>query len=198
MAELLPKVAVTPETVAETLRGWPGDVWLEVGFGGGEHLAWQAEREPGTLMIGVEPFLNGVAKLLTLIEERNLSNVRVFRGDARRLMAAMPDACLSRLFVLHPDPWPKRRHHKRRIVSQPFLEDARRLLRPGAELRVSSDIPDYVRWSLMQAERQGGFDWTARRMADWTERPEDWPRTRYEAKAVREGRTPTYLSFLRR
>ncbi|WP_036766567.1 tRNA (guanine(46)-N(7))-methyltransferase TrmB, partial [Parvularcula oceani] len=178
------------------------EVWLEVGFGGGEHLAWQAERHPDALLVGAEPFVNGVAKLLTQIEERRLSNVRICHGDARQLMAAMPDRCLSRLFVLHPDPWPKRKHHKRRIVSQPFLAEAARLLRPGAELRVSSDIPDYVRWTLMQVQvanrEERRFEWTARAPSDWLDRPGDWPQTRYEAKALREGRRPAYLRFLRR
>ena len=202
MDELLPRVAVTPETVAAVIEAWDGPVWLEVGFGGGEHLAWQAARHPGTLMIGAEPFVNGAAKLLSLVDEQALANVRIRHGDARDLMAAMPAGCLTRLFVLHPDPWPKRKHHKRRIVSQDFLREAHRLLAPGAELRVSSDIPDYVRWTLMQARRQrcetgAGFAWTAERPADWLERPEDWPQTRYEAKARREGRPPAYLSFRR-
>ena len=200
---LLPEVAVGPETVAEAVSGWDGPLWFEVGFGGGEHLAWQAARHPGTLMIGAEPFVNGVAKLLTQVEEQALSNVRVRHGDARDLMAAMPDGCLGRMFVLHPDPWPKRRHHKRRIVNQDLLIEAHRLLAPGAELRVSSDIPDYVRWTLMQVRRHrratgAGFAWTATRAADWLERPDDWPQTRYEIKARREGRPPAYLSFVRR
>ena len=203
MDELLPKVAVTPEDAASVVAAHDGPVWLEVGFGGGEHLAWQAAHHPGTLMIGAEPFVNGAAKLLSQIEAQDLQNVRVRHGDARDLMAAMPTGCLDRLFVLHPDPWPKRRHHKRRIVDQAFLTDAHRLLSPGAELRVSSDIPDYVRWTLMQVRRHrretgGGFAWAARSPADWQTRPDDWPQTRYEAKARREGRPPAYLSFQRR
>ena len=202
MDDLLPQVVVTPETAAAAAAGHDGPVWFEVGFGGGEHLAWQAARNPGVLFIGAEPFVNGVAKLLTQIEEQGLRNVRIRHGDARDVMAALPDGRLSRLFVLHPDPWPKRRHHKRRIVNQDLLAEAHRLLAPGAELRVSSDIPDYVRWTLMQVRRQregtgAGFAWTARRPGDWTERPDDWPQTRYEAKALREGRTPAYLRFER-
>ena len=135
------------------------------------------------------------------MDERGLANVRVRHGDARDLMAAMPDASVARAFVLHPDPWPKRKHWKRRIVSVPFLAETHRIVAPGGELRVASDIPDYVRWALVmrdRAERAGArWDWTARRASDWTERPADWPQTRYEAKAVREGRVPTYLSFRR-
>ena len=237
MDELLPRVAVTPETVAGVIADWqqagrqhvdapsahspkgraadprsssgaasaavaPSKrVWLEVGFGGGEHLAWQAAREPSALMIGAEPFVNGAAKLLSAIDERGLTNVRVRHGDARDLMAAVPDGAIGRAFVLHPDPWPKRKHWKRRIVSVPFLSEMHRIVAPGGELRVASDIPDYVRWTLVMrdlAERAGArWDWTARRMPDWTERPDDWPQTRYEAKAIREGRVPTYLSFRR-
>ena len=216
MDELLPRVTVTPDTAPAVIEGWRAgapvpplaggqgtrrDVWLEVGFGGGEHLAWQAERNPGTLMIGAEPFINGAAKLLGAVDDRALANVRIRHGDARDLMARVPDASIARAFVLHPDPWPKRKHWRRRIVSVPFLTEMHRIAAPGAELRIASDIPDYVRWTLMMrtlAEAAGArWDWTARRMADWTQRPDDWPQTRYEAKAIREGRTPTYLSFRR-
>ena len=216
MEELLPQVAVTPETVAGVIEEWRAgatvpprtggqgkrrDIWLEVGFGGGEHLAWQAERNPDTLMIGAEPFINGAAKLLSAIENRSLANVRVRHGDARDLMARVPDGAITRAFVLHPDPWPKRKHWKRRIVSVPFLTEMHRITAPDAELRVASDIPGYVSWTLVMrdlAEAAGArWDWTARRMPDWTEAPDDWPRTRYEAKAIREGRVPTYLSFRR-
>ncbi|MGV6820410.1 MAG: tRNA (guanosine(46)-N7)-methyltransferase TrmB [Parvularcula sp.] len=196
---VLPDVAVSPETVAAAIQSHTGPVWLEVGFGGGEHLAWQATHHPDTLMIGAEPFLNGVAKLLGHIDEQALSNVRVCHGDARPLLQAIPDGALSRLFVLHPDPWPKTRHFKRRMISASFLQEAARLLKVGGTLRVSSDIPDYVRWTLMQVQlhnrQHPDFHWTARRKEDWTVRPDDWPQTRYEAKALKEGRTPAYLSF---
>jgi len=173
------------------------DLWLEVGFGGGEHLAWQAAQNPGVGMIGAEPFVNGVAKLLVHIDEGKLENVRVHHGDARPLIETLPDQCLSRLFVLHPDPWPKARHHKRRVINPWFLGEAVRLLKPGCVLRVASDIPDYITWTLMHARYQPGLRWTATRMDDWTKPQADWPQTRYEAKALREGRTPTYLTFER-
>lgn len=202
MEELLPKLEVTPEIVCDRIDTHGGPVWLEVGFGGGEHLAWQATHNPGTLMIGAEPFLNGVAKLLSQIDEEGQENIAIRYGDVKPLMTAMPDNCLDRLFVLHPDPWPKKRHFKRRMISLPFLKEAARLLKPDTELRIASDIPDYVRWTLMHLQmhnRQSpDFEWTAVCKADWTGRPEDWPQTRYEAKAIREGRPPAYLKFIRR
>ena len=204
MADLLPQIAIAPDDVAagmnEVAKGFQA-VWLEIGFGGGEHLAWQAARHRDTLIIGAEPFNNGVAKLLTQVEEEDLANVRILHGDGRPLIEAMPADSLDRLFVLHPDPWPKKRHHKRRIVSPLLLREAARLLKPGAEMRIASDIPDYIRWTLMQVQMHnrasGDFRWAATRKADWTRRPDDWPQTRYEAKAYREGRVPTYLSFIR-
>ena len=201
MEELLPRVAVPdPEAGPVDLKAlFPetDELWLEVGFGGGEHLAWQAARHPAIGMIGAEPFVNGVGKLLGLIDEESLKNVRVHFGDARPLLEALPDGALARLFVLHPDPWPKKRHHKRRMISPWFFEEATRLLKAGGELRVASDIPDYIRWTLMHARNASAFEWTAERAADWRERPEDWPQTRYEAKARREGRPPAYLVFRR-
>lgn len=174
------------------------EVWLEVGFGGGEHLAWQAVRHSNVGIIGAEPFVNGVAKLLVQIEEQGLQNVRIHFGDARPLMEALPDASLSRIFVLHPDPWPKKRHFKRRMISPWFFAEAARLLRPGGELRVASDIEDYVRWTLMHAQKAPDFEWTAESAEDWRRRPDDWPQTRYEAKSLKEGRKPAYLIFRRR
>ena len=174
------------------------ECWLEIGFGGGEHLAWQAERNPDIGMIGAEPFVNGVAKLLVEIDDKKLDNIRIHFGDARPLIEALPDGALARIFVLHPDPWPKKRHHKRRMVSPWFYDQAMRLLQPGGELRIASDIPDYIRWSLMHARGARDLEWTAERADDWRIRPADWPQTRYEAKAIKEGRTPAYLVFRRK
>jgi len=199
---LLPRVAA-PDPEAgpiDPARLFPQaeEIWLEVGFGGGEHLAWQAAQNPNVGFIGAEPFVNGVAKLLSEIDDRGLENVHIHFGDARPLIEALPDASLSRLFVLHPDPWPKKRHHKRRMISPWFFGEAARLLRPGGELRVASDIPDYIRWTLMHAQHAPAFEWTAARARDWRDRPADWPQTRYEAKAIREGRRPAYLIFRRK
>lgn len=201
MASLLPDVAIAPEGEPINLKdAFPDkdEFWLEVGFGGGEHLAWQAAQNPNIGMIGAEPFINGVAKLLGHIDDQNLSNIRIRHGDARDLMEALPSSCLSRLFVLHPDPWPKKRHFKRRMISPWFFAEASRLLKPGSILRIASDIPDYIRWTLMHAQSAPAFEWLAEGKADWSIRPEDWPQTRYEAKAIREGRPPTYLSFRRK
>ncbi len=202
MAELLPVVAVPPVDARPINLAalFPGaiDFALEVGFGGGEHLAWQAARHARTGFIGAEPFVNGVAKLLQRIEAENLSNIRILHGDARPLIEALSDGALSRIFVLHPDPWPKKRHYKRRMISPWFLEQSARLLKSGGQLRVASDIPDYVRWTLMHAQSAVGIEWMAEKADDWRVRPDDWPQTRYEAKTLKEGRAPAYLSFQRR
>jgi len=202
MESLLPRIAVPDPSAGklDPLAIIPDtdETWLEVGFGGGEHLAWQAAQNPRVGVIGAEPFINGVAKLLVHVDEQGLENVRIHFGDARPLMEALPDASLSRIFVLHPDPWPKKRHYKRRMISPWFFEESARLLKSGGELRVASDIEDYVRWTLMHAQNAKDFEWTAMRADDWRVRPDDWPQTRYEAKSLREGRTPAYLVFRRK
>ncbi|MEZ5927612.1 MAG: tRNA (guanosine(46)-N7)-methyltransferase TrmB [Parvularculaceae bacterium] len=202
MESLLPRIAVPDPSAGKldplALIPDTDETWLEVGFGGGEHLAWQAAQNPRIGVIGAEPFINGVAKLLVHVDEQGLENVRIHFGDARPLMEALPDASLSRIFVLHPDPWPKKRHYKRRMISPWFFEESARLLKSGGELRVASDIEDYVRWTLMHAQNARDFEWTAMRADDWRVRPDDWPQTRYEAKSLREGRTPAYLVFRRK
>jgi tRNA (guanine-N7-)-methyltransferase len=202
METLLPRLAAPDPSAGPidpaTLFPGAGEVWLEVGFGGGEHLAWQALHRPDVGLIGAEPFINGVAKLLVQVDEHDLGNVRIHFGDARPLMEKLPDASLSRIFVLHPDPWPKKRHYKRRMVSPWFFEEAARLMKSGGELRIASDIDDYIRWTLMHAQNAADFEWTAERADDWRRRPDDWPQTRYEAKSLKEGRRPAYLIFRRR
>ncbi len=179
---------------------FPGkdEIHLEIGFGGGEHLAAQAAANRQAGFIGAETYLNGVAKLLVLIDDKKLDNIRIHHGDARPLIEALPDGSLCRAYVLFPDPWPKSRHYKRRIISPWFFGEATRLLRTSGILRVASDIGDYVRWTLMHAANAPQFEWTAERAADWSARPPDWPPTRYEAKAIRDGRRPVYLQFRRR
>ena len=169
--------------------------WLEIGFGGGEHLAAQADANQDVLLIGCEPYVNGVARLLSQIGDAD--NVRVVIDDARLLLKALPSALLDRIFVLFPDPWPKARHHKRRIVNSETLSDMARILKPGGELRLATDIMSYARPMLAAALANGHFDWLAEGPADWRERPQDWPATRYEEKARKAGRDPVFLRFLR-
>ena len=173
-------------------------VWLEVGFGAGEHLAAQAAADPRRGVIGCEVFENGVVKLLAEVKRLDLGNVRLFIDDARLLIAALPDASIARAFILFPDPWPKQRHHKRRIVSTATLDGLARILCDGAELRLATDDMDYLRWMLERAPPHPAFEWLARRPQDWRERPADWPRTRYEQKAIAAGRTPAFLRLKRR
>ena len=172
-------------------------VWLEIGFGGGEHMVHQAQTNPQVGIIGAEPYINGVAMLLGKIRQAGLENLRVHPGDVRDLFDVLPDASVARAFLLYPDPWPEARHHRRRFVTPEYLEPLARVMRPGAQLRVATDIPDYVRQTLEEVPRHG-FAWQAERAADWRVPWQDWVSTRYEQKALREGRVPHYLTFERR
>lgn len=191
-----------PETGAldpRTLFAQPPEaVWLEVGFGGGEHLAAQAAAHPGIGMLGAEVFENGVVKLLGEVERQKLQNVRLFVEDARLLLAALPEAALARVFILFPDPWPKLRHHKRRMVSAETLDRLAFVMADEAELRLATDDRAYLAWMLERAAAHPDFEWLARGPGDWRERPPDWPPTRYEQKAIEAGRAPTFLRFRRR
>lgn len=173
------------------------DLWLEIGFGGGEHLAHTAATHPGLGFIGCEPFVNGVAKLVAEVEQRGLTNVRVHDANASDVLAKLPEASVGRIYLLYPDPWPKRRQRKRRFVSDKSLKAFARVLRPGGEFRFASDIDDYCGWVLQRIARSPDFVWTAEKAEDWLTPFADWPGTRYEAKAIREGRRPTYLTFRR-
>jgi tRNA (guanine-N7-)-methyltransferase len=172
-------------------------LWLEIGFGGGEHLAEQAAAHPDHGLIGCEPYISGVARLLALAEAQGLTNLRIVVDDARLLLEALPDGCLERIFVLFPDPWPKARHHKRRIVNPATAVQFARLLQPGGELRLATDDMSYARAMLLALLPLGELAWLARRPADWRTRPPDWPRTRYEDKARQAGRQCVYLRFSR-
>ncbi|SFR07480.1 tRNA (guanine(46)-N(7))-methyltransferase TrmB [Poseidonocella sedimentorum] len=171
-------------------------VWLEIGFGGGEHLVHQATLNPDIGIIGCEPYINGVAMLLGKIRKAEVSNLAIHPGDVRDLFDVLPAAALSRAYLLYPDPWPKKRHHRRRFVTPDYLAPLARVLAPGAELRVATDIPDYVRQTLEEVPRQG-FEWLGESASDWRDPWETWESTRYESKALREGRTPHYLRFRR-
>jgi tRNA (guanine-N7-)-methyltransferase len=170
-------------------------IWLEVGFGSGEHLADQAVANPDVLIIGCEPFINGVAKLCQYVDERNLKNVRIYADDARLLMDALPDGSLQRVFVLFADPWPKNRHAERRFIGGPNLDRLARLMPLGAELRLASDHPVLKRWTLAQMRRRSDFKWRLDKCHQWLQRPADWPATRYEQKALHG--VPHFYTFVR-
>ncbi len=169
-------------------------IWLEIGFGAGEHLVHQAAQHPDTGFIGCETFVNGIAMLLGKIRMTGVNNVLIHPGDARDLLDVLPDGSVSRTFLLYPDPWPKKRHHRRRAVTSEYLIPLADVMVPGAELRVATDIPDYVRQALEEVPK-AGFAWQAERPSDWRCPWKDWLSTRYEQKALREGRTPHYLTF---
>ena len=176
---------------------FPGKpVWLEIGFGGGEHMVHQAATNPDVGIIGAEPYINGVAMLLGKIRKAEVDNISVYPGDARALFDVLPDESIAKAFLLYPDPWPKKRHHRRRFVTTDHLEPLHRVMVPGAELRIATDIEDYVRQALEEVPK-AGFTWLAERADEWRTPWQDWTRTRYEAKAIREGRTPHYLTFRR-
>jgi len=203
-----PRQAALVETLLPTLRPpaeafdprtlIPGarEAWLEIGFGGGEHMAAQAGRRPDVTILGAEPFQNGVASAVRHIDEQALSNVRVHDGDARELMARLPDASLARVFVLFPDPWPKGRHKKRRIVQAETVAEFARLLAPGGRLRFASDWADYVDWTLERFLANPAFRWPAQRADDWRVPPADHITTRYEEKRLGDC-APVFLDFER-
>ena len=177
---------------------WPVDaVHLEIGFGGGEHLAHVARTHPAVGFIGCEPFVNGVAKLLAVVEAERIGNLRIWDGDATDLIDRLADDCIDRAYLLFPDPWPKWRQRKRRFVSDRNLAALARILRPGAELRFATDIDDYAGWALARILRAPDFRWLAHGPDSWRRPWADWPGTRYEAKARAAGRPASYLTFVR-
>jgi tRNA (guanine-N7-)-methyltransferase len=202
MATLLPQLRISLASGGklQPLALFPDavlQVWLEIGFGGGEHLASLAAQNPHIGFIGAEPFVNGIAKLLVAIDEQRLANIRIFDGDGRLLLENLADGSIDRLFILYPDPWPKRRHEKRRLLNHRTIAELYRVMKPGGELRLASDSADYIGWCLRNILAHGGFAWLAEGPRDWRKPPVDWSQTRYEAKALSEGRRPTYLRFLR-
>jgi tRNA (guanine-N7-)-methyltransferase len=199
---LLPRLALDVSAPApndlKTLFPVPvDDVRLEIGFGGAEHLIAQSQAHPRTGFIGCEPFVNGMAKALAAIDAASLANVRLHHADAAELIDWLPASAVARIDLLYPDPWPKRRHWKRRFVTDASIAKLARILRPGGEFRFASDWPDYAAWTLQRVLRSTEFAWTAERADDWRRPWAGFAGTRYEAKAIREGRTPCYLVFRR-
>ena len=169
-------------------------VWLEVGFGGGEHLVHQALNNPDVQFLGVEPYLNGMAMLLGKIRKAGVDNIKLYMGDARNLLDVLPYNSINKAFLLYPDPWPKLRHHRRRFVTPEHLIPLSKCLKSGAEFRVATDIEDYVRQTLIEVPK-AGFEWLSEGPGDWRTPWADWISTRYELKALREDRTPHYMTF---
>jgi len=199
---LLPSLCIdlqssAPASLAALFPGGVREVRLEIGFGGAEHLIAQAGANPDCGFIGIEPFLNGMAKALAAIEAKGLTNIRLYHGDATDLLAWLPDASLATVYLLYPDPWPKRRHWKRRFVQDQSVAQIARVLRPRGNFRFASDIDDYAAWTLLRLLRSPDFDWTAERADDWRKPWAEFESTRYELKARCEGRTSCYLTFRR-
>ena len=193
----LPELRIPAGPVdARALKPDATETWLEIGFGGGEHMAAQAGRHPDVLVLGAEPFTNGVASAVRHIDEQDLSNVRLHDGDVRDLIARLPDASLARVFILFPDPWPKARHHKRRLVQPEMMAELARVLRPGGRLRFASDWADYFDWALARITESPAVAWTAERADDWRAPPADHVTTRYEEKRLGDC-APVFLDFVR-
>jgi tRNA (guanine-N7-)-methyltransferase len=197
---LLPHLALdigapAPARLAELFEGDIEDIRLEIGFGGGEHLIAEAQAFPNIGFIGCEPYVNGMAKILTQIEAHNIGNIRLYAGDAAELLAWAPERSLARIDLIHPDPWPKRRHWKRRFVQDATINAMARILKAGCEFRFVSDIDDYCAWTLAHLMRSTDFLWTAERAADWRQPWDGYTMTRYGRKAEREGRVAAYLRF---
>lgn len=187
-----PGERLDPRTLFPTARA----VWLEIGFGGGEHLIWQVSQTPGVGIIGADVYLQGIARLLKRVENRDA--VRLFRGDARALLDLLPEQSLDRVFLLFPDPWPKARHQKRRFVQPETVARLAGVMKDGVELRLATDDMSYARWMMTHLAAHADFEWLAEGPEDWRRRPADWPETRYETKAIAAGRTCVYLRFRRR
>lgn len=189
--ELLHKLTISLEEVQALKK--EQKIWLEIGFGGGEHLAHVASLHPDILFIGCEPYINGIAGLLAHIAENNIKNIRIYPDDARDLLAKLPDNSLEKTFILYPDPWPKTRHNKRRIISTDLLNTLARVLKKGGKLQLATDSADYAAWMLERLLAHPYFAWTAESCNDWLNPPSEWIPTRYEQKAL--AGIPTYLNF---
>lgn len=173
------------------------DVRLEIGFGAGEHLSGDAIANPEIDFIGCEPFINGVAALLADVDRLEIKNIRLFDDDARLLLERLPANCISKIYILFPDPWPKLRHNRRRFINQETLSSLSRIAKNNAELIFASDHMGYISWTLIETQRHLDWKWTAKGPDDWRRQPKDWISTRYETKAMNKGDAPAYLIFRR-
>jgi tRNA (guanine-N7-)-methyltransferase len=199
---LLPKLSIditqpAPRDLKSVFPFQPEKLQLEIGFGGGEHLLTEARAHPGTGFIGCEPFINGMAKMLAVVSREKISNIRLHPGDALYLLEWLPERSLDRIDILYADPWPKKRHWKRRFISDENVARFARVIKPGGILRFASDIDTYIEWTLIRLLRAKDFRWLAEKANDWRLPYPNWPGTRYERKALREGRIPAYLEFRR-
>ena len=191
---LLPKISVS---LACPLDKNAKKLALEIGFGGGEHLAAQALHNPDTLYIGCEPYVNGVAKLLCEIQDKNIQNIRIHMGDAREVIQALPPASVDEVFILFPDPWPKTRHNKRRLVNAQTLAMLARVHKKAGRLLLATDHVDYGAWMLELLAHHPDYTWTAERAADWQIPPADWTQTKYQRKTTEQGRLPQFFECVR-
>lgn len=202
MESELPRLALdlnapSPANPKDLFEGDVADICLEVGFGGGEHLLHRARTSPQTGFIGVEPFVGSMAKAVAAVVDEGLANVRLYDDDAVNVLDWLPEASLDLAYQLYPDPWPKKRHWKRRFINEENLDRYARVLKPGSEFRFASDIDTYIDWTLRHCRDHAQFEWLAETATDWKTPWQGWPGTRYEAKAIREGRTGRYLTFRR-
>lgn len=202
VASELPRLSLdlnvqAPRSLAELFDKPVTEVWLEIGFGAGTHLLHRARENPETGYIGIEPFVGSMAKMVTAVTDEGLRNIRLYDDDAIHVLDWLPKGKLDGVYQLYPDPWPKKRHWKRRFINVQNLDRYARVLKPGAEFRFSSDIDTYVDWTLLHCKAHEAFNWTAEGALDWREPWTGWPGTHYEAKALREGRVPRYLTFRR-
>ncbi|MTI44666.1 tRNA (guanosine(46)-N7)-methyltransferase TrmB [Roseibium hamelinense] len=202
MEDVLPKMrldlhASAPSDIRTLFSSKVDAVWIEVGFGGGEHLLHRARENPGVGIIGIEPFIGSMAKVVAAISDENIRNVRLYDDDAAHILDWLPPDSVDLAYQLYPDPWPKKRHWKRRFVNTENLNRYARVLKHGSEFRFASDIDTYVDWTLQHCRDHPAFEWAAETASDWRVPWSNWPGTRYEAKALREGRVPRYLTFRR-
>lgn len=198
LASLYPECQILLEDFqpATLFKDATKEIWLEIGFGGGEHLAENAQNNPDVNFIGCEPFINGTAKLLQHIHEKGLKNIRIFGDDCRKLIKLMPENYVHKVFLMFPDPWPKTRHEERRFVNDTNLAELSRILINGGEFRTASDDLSLIDWTIEKMNLHPNFEWANPSPKDWNSRPENWPSTRYEQKALKAGRKPAYFSYM--